>query len=54
MMSRLGGDRKLANNMIDSALREIPKFLNHLNQAFKEGHVVEAQMITHTLKGLIA
>ena len=54
MMSRLGGDRRLANNMIDSALKEIPKFLNHLNEAFKEGHVVEAQMITHTLKGLIA
>ena len=52
MLSRLGGNRRLANSIFSSALMEIPKFLDHLNEAIRENHLVEAQMIVHTLKGL--
>ncbi len=52
MLSRLGGNRRLANSIFMSAITEIPKFLNRLNESILENHWVEAQMILHTLKGL--
>jgi HPt (histidine-containing phosphotransfer) domain-containing protein len=52
MLVRLGGDRRLAVNIILSATQEMPKFIDQLYTAITEGNWVEAKSITHTLKGL--
>ena len=52
MLNRLGGDRKLAVNMILSPIQEMPKFIDQLYTSITEGNWVEAKSITHTLKGL--
>jgi hypothetical protein len=54
MLIRLGGDRRLAVNVILSATQEMPKFIDQLYSAITEGNWVEAKSITHTLKGLFA
>ena len=54
MVIRLGGDRRLAVNIILSAIQEMPKFIDQLYSAITEGNWVEAKSITHTLKGLFA
>jgi len=54
MVIRLGGDRRLAVNIIISAIQEMPKFIDQLYSAITEGNWVEAKSITHTLKGLFA
>jgi HPt (histidine-containing phosphotransfer) domain-containing protein len=54
MLTRLGGDRRLAVNIILSATQEMPKFIDQLYSAITEGNWVEAKSITHTLKGLFA
>jgi HPt (histidine-containing phosphotransfer) domain-containing protein len=54
MLIRLGGDRRLAVNVILSATQEMPKFVDQLYSAITEGNWVEAKSITHTLKGLFA
>jgi signal transduction histidine kinase/CheY-like chemotaxis protein len=54
MLLRLGGDRRLAVNIILSATQEMPKFFDQLYSAITEGNWVEAKSITHTLKGLFA
>jgi len=52
MLVRLGGDRRLAVNIILSATQEMPKFIDQLYTAITEGNWVEAKSISHTLKGL--
>ena len=52
MLSRLGGNRRLADSIFNSAMMEIPKFLNRLNETIQETHWIEAQITVHTLKGL--
>ena len=49
MLNRLGGDRKLAVNMILSLTQEMPKFIDQLYTSITEGNWVEAKSITHTL-----
>jgi signal transduction histidine kinase/CheY-like chemotaxis protein len=54
MMSRLGGDERLAVNITLSAIHEMPKFIDQLYTSIFEGDWVKVKLITHTLKGLVA
>jgi CheY-like chemotaxis protein len=54
MLSRLGGDERLAVNITLSAIHEMPKFIDQLYTSIFEGDWVKVKLITHTLKGLVA
>jgi CheY-like chemotaxis protein len=54
MLSRLGGDVRLAVNITLSAIHEMPKFIDQLYTSIFEGDWVKVKLITHTLKGLVA
>jgi two-component system sensor histidine kinase/response regulator len=54
MLSRLGGDERLAVNITLSAIQEMPKFIDQLYTSIFEGDWVKVKLITHTLKGLVA
>jgi signal transduction histidine kinase/CheY-like chemotaxis protein len=54
MLSRLGGDERLAVNITLSAIHEMPKFIDQLYTSILEGDWVKVKLITHTLKGLVA
>jgi hypothetical protein len=54
MLSRLGGDERLAVNITLSAIHEMPKFIGQLYTSIFEGDWVKVKLITHTLKGLVA
>jgi len=54
MLARLGGSRDLAKAVVQSALVDMPNYLDGLQEAVTTGAEEEARRVTHTLKGLLA
>ena len=53
MLDRLGGNVQLSKNIVQSSIKEVPKFIDHLFESIHESNLIEAKGIIHTLKGLI-
>jgi HPt (histidine-containing phosphotransfer) domain-containing protein len=53
MLSRLNGNVQLSKKIIQSAIKEMPKFIDHLFESIQEGNLIETKNIVHTMKGLI-
>jgi len=53
MLSRLNGSVQLSQKIIQSAIKEMPKFIDHLFESIQEGNPIETKNIVHTMKGLI-
>lgn len=54
LLSQLGGDRQLAATIIESAMGDIPKYLDGLERAVTDGDWKGAARQAHTMKGLTA
>ena len=54
MLSQFGDDPKLAKLIIESAMQDLPKYFDNLEQAIAALDWKNAQRSTHTMKGLTA
>jgi hypothetical protein len=52
MLKRLGGNIPLSKKILQSAIGEAPKFIDHLFESIQEGNLLEQKNIVHTMKGL--
>jgi len=53
MLDQIGGERTIARMMLQSAMQDMPPYLDHLEQAFQRADWKEVQRIVHTMKGLM-
>ena len=54
MLSQFGGDRELAEEIIRSAINDMPSYFDQLSQALVDQRWNDAERATHTMKGLMA
>ena len=53
MLDQLGGVHSIARMMLQSAMQDMPPYLDRLEQAFRNADWKEVQRIVHTIKGLM-
>lgn len=54
LLGQLGQDEALARMLVQSALQDMPEYLQQLEHAIEQGAWAQAQRSSHTLKGLCA
>ena len=53
MLDQIGGERAIARMMLQSAMQDMPSYLDKLEQALHKANWKEVQHIVHTMKGLM-
>ncbi len=53
MLDQIGGERTIARMMLQSAMQDMPPYLDRVEQAFQRADWKEVQHIVHSMKGLM-